>query len=78
MALAGTDIPRLGRLIAVADTLDALSSDRVYRKGLSLDATVGYIVEHAGRLFDPEVAMATRLLHARSAFTSPCASTGPD
>ena len=76
--LAGTDIPRLGRLIAVADALDALSSDRVYRKGLSLDATVGYIVEHAGRLFDPDVAMATRLLYARGAIPSPCASTDSD
>lgn len=65
--LSGADIPMLGRLIAVADTLDALSSDRVYRSGSPLEETVTYIAEHAGQWFDPDVVRAMRALHQRGA-----------
>ena len=65
--LAGADIPLLERLIAVADTLDALSSDRVYRRGSTLEETVTYIAERAGQWFDPDVVHALRALHQRGA-----------
>ena len=65
--LAKQDIPWLGRIVAAADALDALSSDRSYRKGLSLDEAVTYILRGAGSHFDPEVAGAVNALHKRNA-----------
>ena len=65
--LAKQDIPWLGRIVAAADALDALSSDRSYRKGLSLDEAVTYILRGAGSHFDPEVAGAVSALHKRNA-----------
>ncbi len=64
-SLAGEDIPFLGRLLAVADVLDALSSDRSYRKGLGFDKTVQIIQKDAGSHFDPAVAAAAAALHER-------------
>jgi len=63
--LSGETIPFLGRLLAVADVLDALSSDRSYRKGLGFDKSVEIIQQDAGSHFDPEVAQAAAKLHAR-------------
>jgi len=51
--LAGSAIPLWSRLFAVIDTLDAMTSDRVYRKGLSFDAARSEILAQAGRQFDP-------------------------
>jgi HD-GYP domain-containing protein (c-di-GMP phosphodiesterase class II) len=69
--LAGTDIPFLGRLLAVADVLDALSSDRPYRKGMGFDKTVEIIQEDAGTHFDPEIAEAAAALHSRGELEVP-------
>lgn len=63
--LSGRDIPFLGRLLAVADVLDALSSNRSYREGLGFDRTVEIIQEDAGTHFDPDVAEAAVALHSR-------------
>ncbi len=65
--LAQQDIPWLGRILAAADALDALSSDRSYRKGLPLDEAVTHILQGAGSHFDPEVAEAVSALHKRNA-----------
>ncbi len=51
--------------------LDALSSDRSYRKGLGFDRTVEIIQEDAGSHFDPEVASAAVALHARGELEVP-------
>jgi HD-GYP domain-containing protein (c-di-GMP phosphodiesterase class II) len=51
--LAGEQIPLWSRLFAVIDTLDAMTSDRPYRKALSFDAARAEIVALAGRQFDP-------------------------
>lgn len=51
--LAGEAIPLGARLFAVIDTLDAMTSDRPYRKGLSFDAAKAEIVRLAGSQFDP-------------------------
>jgi putative nucleotidyltransferase with HDIG domain len=51
--LAGAAIPLWARLFAVIDTLDAITSDRPYRKGLSFDAACGEILRSAGTQFDP-------------------------
>ena len=64
--LAGEDIPRVGRLLALADTFDAMTSDRPYRKGLSWATALAEIEKGAGTQFDPAlspvfVAMMRRL-----------------
>ena len=51
-------IPRLGRILAVADTFDAMTSDRPYRKGMAVDTAIAEIRRNAGLQFDPEMALA--------------------
>ena len=51
--LSGEAIPLATRLFAVIDTLDAMTSDRPYRKGLSFDAAKEEILRLAGTQFDP-------------------------
>ena len=51
--LAGEAIPLGSRLFAVIDALDALTSDRPYRNGISFDAAKTEIVSCSGRQFDP-------------------------
>jgi len=51
--LSGEAIPLAARLFAVIDTLDAMTSDRPYRKGLSFDAAKTEILRLAGTQFDP-------------------------
>lgn len=53
--LAGTAIPQSGRIVAVADVFDALTSPRPYKKAWSINASVNYICENTGVHFDPEV-----------------------
>lgn len=53
--LKGEEIPLGARIFAVADTLDAMTSDRPYRKGTSFDAARLEIVRCSGRQFDPVV-----------------------
>ena len=54
--LKGEEIPLGARLFAVADTLDAMTSDRPYRKALSLEAAREEILRCSGTQFDPQVA----------------------
>jgi HD-GYP domain-containing protein (c-di-GMP phosphodiesterase class II) len=53
---AGHEIPIFGRLICLADSFDAMSSSRTYRKGLSHDQVVAEIRRCAGTQFDPQLA----------------------
>jgi HD-GYP domain-containing protein (c-di-GMP phosphodiesterase class II) len=48
------DIPRAARIFAVADTLDAITSDRPYRAGASIDEAREEIARCSGTQFDPE------------------------
>ncbi len=52
--LVGDAIPLSARLFAVIDTLDAMTSDRPYRKALSFDTAKAEILRSAGRQFDPQ------------------------
>ncbi len=54
--LAGEDIPLSGRITALADVFDALTSSRPYKRAWSFDDATDYIVENKGRHFDPLVA----------------------
>lgn len=53
--LSGGNISLCGRILAVADSFDAMVSDRPYRKGKSMDAVLREIREEAGKQFDPRV-----------------------
>lgn len=53
--LKGEQIPIGARILSVVDTLDALATDRQYRKALPLDEAVGVILAEAGEAFDPRV-----------------------
>ena len=53
--LEGTDIPIGARIFAVADALDAITSDRPYRRGRSFAYAKEEIERHAGTQFDPKV-----------------------
>lgn len=53
--LAGHEIPFGSRVIAVADTFDAMTTDRPYRKGLSRDVAIEEIRRGSGTQFDPTV-----------------------
>jgi len=53
--LAGSEIPLIARLFSVADSLDAMTSDRPYRRALPLDAALAELRDNAGRQFDPEI-----------------------
>jgi response regulator RpfG family c-di-GMP phosphodiesterase len=56
--LAGTAIPLGARIFAVADTLDAMTSDRPYRRASTLAAAREEISRESGKQFDPEVVSA--------------------
>ena len=53
--MPGPDIPLAARIFAVADTLDAITSDRSYRRGQSIEAAREAIRAAAGSQFDPQV-----------------------
>ena len=53
--LKGEQIPLGARIFSVADTLDAITSDRIYRAAQSLEAAKVEIQKWSGRQFDPEV-----------------------
>jgi putative two-component system response regulator len=66
--LAGEDIPLPGRIVAVADVFDALTSDRPYRPAWPEDAAFDYLEQESGRKFDPDlVAALGRRLGRRTA-----------
>jgi putative nucleotidyltransferase with HDIG domain len=56
--LRGETIPLGARIFAVVDTFDAMTSDRPYRKALSIDAAREEVARFAGIQFDPAVAQA--------------------
>jgi putative two-component system response regulator len=51
--LAGQDIPLSGRIVAIADVYDALTSERPYKKAFTHEKAVQIITEDAGKHFDP-------------------------
>lgn len=53
--LSGTDIPLCSRIIAIADSIDAMTSRRVYREGLSIDFCKEEIEQNLGILYDPAI-----------------------
>ncbi len=60
--LAGEEIPIGARILAAVDCLDALASDRQYRKALPLNEAMAKVVEDSGKSFDPKI---VSVLHRR-------------
>ena len=56
--MRGDQIPLVARIIAVADALDAMLSDRPYRKGVAIFQAMDDIVSNANTHFDPKVVAA--------------------
>ncbi len=54
-SLKGEDIPLFSRIILIADTFDAMTSTRPYRKGLSYDVAFQELIEFSGTQFDPKL-----------------------
>jgi HD-GYP domain-containing protein (c-di-GMP phosphodiesterase class II) len=54
--LKGNDIPYLSRIITLADSFDAMTSDRPYRKGMSIQDALEEIKRCKGKQFDPSLA----------------------
>ncbi len=53
--LVGDHIPLIGRIVAVADAYDAMTSDRAYRKALPHEIACGELERCTGAQFDPEI-----------------------
>ncbi|HVF12559.1 MAG TPA: HD domain-containing phosphohydrolase [Actinomycetota bacterium] len=53
--LSGEEIPMGARILAVADTITSMTSDRPYRKGMSLDVALEEVTGQRSRMFDPKV-----------------------
>lgn len=53
--LCGKQIPLMARILAVADAFDAMTSDRPYRKALSVQAALVELRSNAGAQFDPDM-----------------------
>jgi hypothetical protein len=67
--VVGESIPIEGRIVAIADVFDALTSDRVYRKAFAIEEAVQIMREQRGRHFDPVLL---------DAFLEVLGSSGPD
>ncbi len=52
--VSGKDIPLSGRIVAIADTFDALTTIRPYKEAWSSEQAIEYIVGRSGEQFDPE------------------------
>lgn len=70
-SLKGDDIPMVGRILHVADALDAMTSTRPYRKPLSMDVVVDEMMKNKGRMFDPKVTDALLTLIERGKIRIP-------
>jgi len=53
--LKGEEIPLLSRVLAVSDSYDAMTQNRVYRTAISKEAAIEEITKNAGTQFDPEI-----------------------
>ncbi len=77
LGLKGDRIPLEGRILAVADVFDALTSKRPYKDPWSNDAAVAYLQQKAGSQFDPECVQALlqclpRVLEIQHRYPQPC------
>ena len=53
--LSGETIPLSGRIVAIADVFDALTSGRPHKKAWSVEKAIAFIESESGKHFDPEL-----------------------
>ncbi len=73
--LAGEQIPIGARILTAVDCLDAIASDRQYRRGVPLDEALAEVVRQSGKQFDPEV---VEILQRRYQQLEALAKVSPD
>jgi HD-GYP domain-containing protein (c-di-GMP phosphodiesterase class II) len=66
--LAGGEIPLMARIIAVADTFDAMTSDRLYQKAMDDDFVIRTLTRLAGTRLDPKAVQAFIKAHPKLGF----------
>ena len=74
--LRGSDIPLEGRIAAVADVFDALTSDRVYRPRMQVRRAVAMMIEGRGTHFEPD--LLDQFIDSLDAVVAVGARAGPD
>jgi len=63
--LKGLEIPLQGRILALVDVYDALTSERVYKKAFSHQKAVEIIISESGKQFDPKIVEVFSRVHER-------------
>jgi len=63
--LKGLEIPLLGRILALVDVYDALTSERVYKKAFDHEKAVEIIISESGKQFDPKIVEVFSEVHER-------------
>lgn len=53
--LKGDEIPLLARIVRIADSFDAMTTDRPYRRALPVSEAIGELEKHAGTFYDPRL-----------------------
>ena len=76
--LVGEDIPLVARIIGVADTFDAMTTNRPYQAAKTLDFVLGSLRAMSGSRFDPKVVDALLAAVAAGDVTPPSAAPGSD
>ncbi len=78
--LAGDNIPQLARLLQVADSYDAMISDRPYQPAMSEQEVLAHLRQHAGELYDPVAvgAVCAVVGEGRAEYTSTAAAVAED
>jgi two-component system cell cycle response regulator len=76
--LVGEEIPHGARIISVCDSYQAMTSDRPYRKAMSVEVALAELRAGAGHQFDPEVVAAFLRAQAREAHTGAVAGQSGD
>jgi len=75
--LAGGEIPLIARVIAVADTFDAMTSDRLYQKAKDDDFVIQTLLRLSGTRYDPKVVQAFIKAHLKLGRPLPAAASVP-
>jgi len=71
LGLSGEEISMEARILAVADVVEAMASNRPYRAALGLPIALEEISKNSGKFYDPQVASACLKLFAENRFTLP-------
>ena len=68
--IAAEEIPVQARILSIADTFDAMTSDRPYRKGMQAEEAIRIMEESTGSQFDPGILRVFRSVHTAGKISS--------